>query len=160
MALKPDRIALADGSRMKWFMNETAERGGIVCSVAPGGNGMDDPDSKVHVPAGATGAPVGVLMNDVVNLNLNRQHLNQHKDEVQIGNKVSILQRGFVTTDVVATGITPVAGQAAYYTTGGEFTNATGSAQVGYFASGKDSDGYAEIEINIVMMDAHLYSIT
>ena len=77
MALKPDRIELADGSRIKYFMTETAERGIIVNLDANGGAGMDNPNATVSVPAGPSGNPAGVLMNDVVNLNLTRQHLNQ-----------------------------------------------------------------------------------
>lgn len=148
MALKPDRIELADGSRVKWFMNEVAERGGIVVLDSPGGEGMDDPDASVIVPAGATGVPAGVLMNDVVNLNLTRQRLNWHKDEVQVGNKVAVLRRGVVRTDVIDAS-TPNAGDAAYYGANGEFTTSTGSDQVGRFVSNKDAEGFAEIEINI-----------
>lgn len=149
MALKPDRIELADGSRIKYFMNETAERGIIVNLDSPGGEGMDDPDATVSVPAGASGNPAGVLMNDVVNLNLTRQHINWHKDEVQVGNKVDVLLRGVVRTDQVKSGDTPSAGDPAYYDANGEFTTSTGSDQVGRFVSGLDSDSYAEVEVNV-----------
>jgi Arc/MetJ family transcription regulator len=37
--------------------------------------------------------PVGLLLNDMVNIDLTRQHLNQHKDEVQKGGKVTLLKR-------------------------------------------------------------------
>lgn len=149
MALKPDRIELADGSRIKYFMNEVAERGVIVNLDAPGGEGMDDPDATVSLPSGASGAPAGVLMNDVVNLNLTRQHLNHHVDEVQIGNKVDILKRGFVRTNMVADGDTPGAGDAAHYTTDGEFTTTTTSDRVGTFVSELDAEGYVEVEVNV-----------
>ena len=99
MALKPDRIELADGSRIKYFMNVVSERGCIVNFGASSGEGMDDPDSVVALPTGPSGTPAGVLMNDVVNLNLTRQHLNQHVNEVQIGNKVDLLVRGVIRTN-------------------------------------------------------------
>ena len=149
MALKPDRIELADGSRIKYFMNEVAERGVIVNFDAPGGEGMDDPDATVSLPSGASGNPAGVLMNDVVNLNLTRQHLNHHVDETQVGNKVDLLRRGFIRTNMVVDGDTPSAGDPAYYDTDGLFTTSTGSDQVGVFVSNLDAEGYVEVEVNV-----------
>lgn len=149
MALKPDRIELADGSRIKYFMNVIAERGIIVDLDSPGGEGMDDPGAVVIVPPNASGDPAGVLMNDVVNLNLTRQHLNWHQDEVQVGNKVDLLVRGVVRTNMVLGGDDPVAGDPAHYTTLGLWTLDTTSVQVGRFVSSEDADGYVEIEVNI-----------
>ena len=68
MALKPDRIE--NQTDISFFMNTTAERGGVA-SVVTGGVGasMDDADAVVAYAAVASGAkPVGVLLNDVVNL--------------------------------------------------------------------------------------------
>lgn len=149
MALKPDRIELADGSRIKYFMNVVSERGCIVNFGATSGEGMDDPDSVVALPTGPSGTPAGVLMNDVVNLNLTRQHLNQHVDEVQVGNKVDLLVRGVIRTNSLKSGDTPNAGDPAHYDANGEFTTTTTSDQVGRFVSNADDDGYVEIEINI-----------
>lgn len=149
MALKPDRIELADGSRIKYFMNEVAERGVIVNFDAPGGEGMDNPDATVSLPSGASGNPAGVLMNDVVSLNLTRQHKNQHVDEVQVGDKVDLLRRGYIRTNMIVDGDDPAAGDPAYYDTDGLFTVDTGSDQVGVFTSPLDAEGYAEIEVNV-----------
>ncbi len=149
MALKPDRIELNDGSRIKYFMNVVAERGIIVNLDSPGGEGMDDPNATVSLPTGPSGNPAGLLMNDVVNLNLTRQHLNQHQDEVQVGNKVDLLVRGVVRTNLVKSGDDPVAGDPAHYDANGEFTVTTTSDQVGRFVSSEDADGYVEVEINI-----------
>lgn len=149
MALKPDRIELNDGSRIKYFMNVVAERGIIVDLDSPGGEGMDDPGAVVIVPPDPSGNPAGVLMNDVVNLNLTRQHINQHQDEVQVGNKVDLLVRGVIRTNMVLSGDDPVAGDPAHYTTLGEFTLDTTSVQIGRFVSSEDAEGYVEVEINI-----------
>lgn len=149
MALKPDRIELADGSRIRYFMAEVAERGIVVIKDTNGGSGMDDPSSTVSVPTGTGGVPAGVLMNDVVNLDLTRQHLNYHKDVVQIGDKVALLVRGVVRTNMLKTGDTPVAGNPAHFTANGEFTTTTTSAQVGEFIGVPDADGYVEVEVNI-----------
>jgi hypothetical protein len=149
MALKPDRISMAEGQRIKFFMTEVAEAGIVVNMDAPGGAGMDNPDATVSIPVGPSGAPAGVLMNDVVDLNLTRQHLNQHKDEVQVGNKVTILKRGVVRTNALKSGDTPDAGDPAHYTNDGEFTSSvTTSDQVGVFASPVDDEGYVEVEVN------------
>ena len=87
MALKPDRIELL--TDVSFFMSTTAERGGVVSAVtATSGVGvsMDDGNAVVAYAAVASGAkPVGVLLNDVVNLDLTRQHINWHKDETQVG---------------------------------------------------------------------------
>ena len=149
MALKPDRIELPDGSRIKFFMNEVAERGNIVNLDSPGGEGMDDPNATVSLPLGASGNPAGCLMNDVVDLNLTRQRRNWHQDQVQVGDKVDVLVRGVVRTDQIQSGDTPTAGDPAYYDVGGEFTTGTGSDQIGRFVSGLDAESYAEVEINI-----------
>jgi hypothetical protein len=151
MALKPDRIeSLTDVS---FFMNVAATRGGVAVFSGNGGVGssMDDADATVIYPTGSPSgtAPAGVLMNDVVNLDLTRQHINYHKDEVQLGGKVALLRRGQVTTNMVDSS-TPAAGDAAYYDGSGDFTTtSTNSVKVGTFLSGKDADGYVKVDINI-----------
>jgi hypothetical protein len=150
MALKPDRIE--DQTDISFFMNTTAERGGVVCvSTVGSGVAMDDANAVVQYKAVASGGkPVGVLLNDVVNLDLTRQHINYHRDEVQIGGKVTILQRGQVTTDLISG--TPTAGDAAYVGASGYLspTQATGAVQVGRFLSTVDADGFAKVSVNIV----------
>ena len=90
MALKADRHEL--DVDISFFYNEgTAERGGVVVLDTVGsGAAMDQAGAKVKYAA-ATNAliPVGILLNDVVNLDLTRQHINWHQDEVQKGGKVS-----------------------------------------------------------------------
>jgi hypothetical protein len=62
MALKPDRIELL--TDISFFMNTTAERGGVVSAVTMGsGVSMDDANAVVAYAAVASGArPVGVLL--------------------------------------------------------------------------------------------------
>lgn len=148
MALKPDRIeAYTD---ISFFMNVTGERGGIVVH-ATGGSGvsMDDANAVVQYASNQSGTvPAGLLLNDVVNLDLTRQHINWHKDEVQVGSKVTLLRQGQVTTNVIS-GV-PTIGQDAYYGANGKLTpTSTNSVKVGRFLSVKDSDGYAKVDINI-----------
>ena len=147
MALKPDRVEhLTD---LSFFMDETATRGQIVTHSSDGsGASMDDANAKVIVATGTGDNPAGLLLNDVVDLDLTRQHINFAKDEVQKGGKVLLLRRGTVVTDNVAG--TPAAGAKAYFTADAKNTSAAGSVQIGRFLSAEDADGYAKVEINIV----------
>jgi hypothetical protein len=150
MALKPDRIE--SYTDISFFCNSVAERGGVVVHVTSGnGVSMDDAGAVVAYPTANTGTkPAGLLLNDVVNLDLTRQHINWHKDEVQVGSKVTLLRQGQVTTNMVASGVAPAAGADAYYDNVGKLTTvATNSVKVGRFLSGKDADGYVKVDINI-----------
>lgn len=151
MALKPDRIELL--TDISFFMNTTATRGGVVSAVTSTtgvGVSMDDSNAVVEYAASVSGSkPLGILLNDVVNLDLTRQHINWHKDEVQLGGKVTLLRVGQVTTDMVDSS-TPKAGDDAYVGVSGLLsTTSTNSVKVGQFLSGKDSDGYTKVSVNI-----------
>ena len=147
MALKPDRVEhLTD---LSFFMDEIGTRGQIVTHSSNGsGASMDDANAKVIKATGTSDDPAGLLLNDVVDIDLTRQHINFAKDEVQKGGKVLLLRRGTVVTDNVAG--TPAAGAKAYFTTDAKITSAAGSVQIGRFLSAEDADGYAKVEINIV----------
>ena len=166
MALKGDRNIWADGYNLDFFMNVTSERGIIVVhNTAGSGASMDDGSATVVIPTGgASGTnPAGLLLCDVVNLDLTRQHLNQHLEEVQKGSKVPLLRHGWVVTNMIKSGDSPTAGQDAFYYSDGTLSvtnpqaGATSSDQgvnylqqkVGKFLSSKDADGYAKVEINI-----------
>ena len=151
MALKSDRIeAYTD---ISFFCNDTiAERGGVVVfSTLGSGVSMDDGNAVVTYAAGQSGkVPAGLLLNDVVSLDLTRQHINWHKDEVQTGSKVTLLRQGQVTTNLIVDGVTPGVGSGAYVGASGYLTTvSTNSVKVGTFLSSKDSDGYAKIDINL-----------
>ena len=140
MALKSDRIELL--TDISFFMNTTAERGGVagiaVSGTAGSGVSMDDANAVVAYVAAVSGTrPLGVLLNDVVNLDLTRQHINWHKDEVQLGGKVTLLRNGQVTTPAYV-GASGLIG-----------TSSTNAVQIGTFLSGKDADGYAKLSVNI-----------
>ena len=156
MALRPDRVEhLTD---LSFFMNETGERGVIVIhNTAGSGASMDDSNATVEIPdtaAEASGDPAGLLLNDVVNIDLTRQHINYMKDEVQQGGKVLLLRRGTVVTDQYSG--TPTAGEPAYFWIGGVLVADSDKlannspTQVGRFLSKPNSDGYVKVEINIV----------
>ena len=158
MALKSDRSVL--DTDISFFMNEAATRGGIA-SVSTGGSGaaMDQGEALVTYAALPSGkVPVGLLLNDMVNIDLTRQHLNQHKDEVQKGGKVTLLRKGYVVTNSLE-GTSPSAGDPAYVAHSGnlaasDLSNDEGDADgstrlVGRFLSGVDQDGYAKVYIDL-----------
>jgi len=158
MALKADRIHV--DSQIDYFMNEVAERGGIVSvSTAGSGAAMDSSSQLCTYQANPSGIqPLGVLMSEMVNLDLTRQHMNWHKEEVQQGGKVTIWSKGTVVTDRVYPGQTPSAGQTAYVGHSGYICStdvatdsqfAAAHRVVGRFLSIKDEDGYAKIAINL-----------
>ena len=148
MALKPDRIEfLTDISN---FMNTTAERGGVVSFLSSGvGASMDDGNAVVGYATLSSGTvPAGILLNDVVNYDLTKQHINWMKDEMQVGGKVTLLKIGQITSDMVVG--SPVAGNSAYVGPSGLVSvDSTNSIRVGTFLSGKDSDGFVKLSVNL-----------
>jgi len=149
MALKGDRHEL--DTEVTYFMNETASRGAVVSISTQGsGSAMDSSSAVATVAAEASGAtPLGILLNDVVNIDQTRQHLNWHQDEVQQGGKVTILTKGFVVTDQISG--TPTAGQTAYVADSGKIagTQDGTAVAIGRFLSTKDADGYAKVSVNL-----------
>ena len=165
MALKPDRHEVV--TDISFFMNETAERGIVVThSTAGSGAAMDDSNALVAIPTTASGSyPAGLLLNDVVNIDLTRQHLNQHQDEVQKGGKVTLLKQGYVVTNKLEVNSKPTVGAPADVASSGllSTTDPEGydgstldlsrkfdySTKVGRFLSTEDADGYAKVYIDI-----------
>ena len=153
MALKQDRHELQ--TDLHFFMNEAGNRGGIVC-VSTGGSGqaLDQGVSLCTYKAtGSGGKPLGFLLNDMVDIDQTRQHINFRRDEVVKGGKVTILRKGYVLTDQITSGVSPAAGDWAYLGNAGQVTNvntgAAASPQIGQFLSGKDADGYATVSVNL-----------
>ena len=112
---------------------------------------MDDSSAAVKKASASSDEPVGLLLNDVVNLDLTRQHINYAKDEVHQGGKVAVLRVGTVVTDQISGAIT--LGEEAFFAADGTLTSKTayaGSTQIGRWLSKKDADGFAKVAINIV----------
>jgi hypothetical protein len=157
MALKSDRYEAQ--TDISFFYNAgTATRGGVVVLDAASASGaaLDQGVNLVKYKlATATDVPVGILLNDVVDKDLTRTHLNWFKDEVQKGGKVTVLTQGWVLTSNITGSPTP--GQVAYAdsATAGNITNSAANAQasgnlaIGRFMSNKDADGYAKVFVNL-----------
>jgi len=160
MALKPDReYVLTDIST---FMSATAERGGIVSlsSATASGVALDQAGMSVAYTSTLSGVkPYGLLLNDVVNKDLTQTHLNFYKDEVQINSKVAVLKNGWVVTDMIYPGHTPVAGGKAYVGHSGyiaasnvatDHADTTGADKViGRFETVKNEDGFCRVRVNL-----------
>ena len=157
MALKGDRYELQ--TDVSFFMNEVAERGGVVTLASastPSGVAMDSSANVVTYVTNPSGkVPLGILLNDMVNIDLTRQHINWHKDELQKGGKVTVLRKGYVVTNLVGSG-TPTAGAYAYVADSGYISTSTralildlGAQPIGRFMTAKDTEGYAKVEINL-----------
>tara|TARA_B100001559_G_scaffold259870_1_gene224572 strand:- start:5146 stop:5601 length:456 start_codon:yes stop_codon:yes gene_type:complete len=150
MALKSDRYELQ--TDISFFYNAAATtRGCVVAHAAttdPTGGGMDQ---GVNLCAKSTSAvPVGILLNDVVDKDLTRTHLNQYKDEVQKGGKVTVLRKGYVVTNDITNKADVDAGDPAYAcedTAGNVATS--GTYQIGRFLTATDADDYAKVEVNL-----------
>ena len=156
MALKGDRYeGVTDVS---FFMTAAsgANKGGIAC-LSTGGSGvaLDQSNAVVTYAATASGnIPIGLLLNDMVNIDQTRQHINFHKNEVQTGGKVTLLTQGWVVTSMVSG--TPTAGAPAYLGATGNVTPTQDSAggnaanpPVGRFLSSKDEDDYVKLEVHL-----------
>ena len=156
MALKGDRYEAV--TLIDFFMDSVAERGGPVClETAGSGAALDQADAQVDYLANPSGyAPIGVLLNDVVNIDLTRQQKNFHKDEMQVQGKVCVLAEGWCVTNRITPGVTPTRGQLAYVGESGYFnvtapSDDSGMANmaIGRFLSTKDEDGYAKVYVRM-----------
>lgn len=146
--LKGRREDVIEGS---FFMNATAAAG-LCVSFSTGGSGeaLDDAAALAAAVTNPSGAvPLGILLYDVVNLDLTKQHINYLKPEVQVGNKVPILRRGWICTDRIVGN--PVAGNTCYLNGTGmvSASQAGGAPAIGTFLSSKDADGFAKVEVNL-----------
>lgn len=154
MALKGDRYEVIQDIRH--FMNEVAERGGIATmSTAGSGAAMDQSARLVTYAAQPSGkVPVGILMGDMVDVDLSRYKLNQHKNQSQKGGKVTLLKEGWVTTNMIYPGQSPAGGDKAYVGSSGFITNVgpnstNAGRQIGEFETSKDEDGYASVYVKL-----------
>lgn len=158
MALKPDRNELDVDISYFWAtgIGYGSERGGWVSatgSTAASGSAMDQAVNQVWYSLNATGLrPLGLLLNDVVNVDLTRQILNPYKSEVQVGDKITVLKKGYVLTNRIVTTIGPnsvaiTAGAPAYTGPSGFISSvASGSLGLGNTTtangSGKDFNAH------------------
>lgn len=160
MALKPHRRYNRADTDISFFLNETAERGLILTfSTMGSGQALDQSQALLTVSANPSGkVPAGILLNDMVDVDQSRYKLNEYKDEVQKGGKVTVAKRGEFLTNRLAPGIAPTTAQVAYLVGSGLISNASTNVTlhppIGRFTSTVDEDGYAKVELNLPMIHA------
>lgn len=157
MALKGDRFEAI--TSIEFFMNQVAERGGVVVSAtgstSNGGSGaaLDQFKSQVeYAAAGSSGRyPVGLLLNDMVNLDLTKTHPNWQRNQMQQGSKVTLLREGWVVTNMLVPGDVPALGSGAYLGNSGLLTTSSSAGQqkVGRFESAVDADGFCKVYVKL-----------
>ena len=153
MALKGDRNVLE--TDISFFCNEAVEKGQVLCvSTEASGSAMDNSSALAALKAEASGnletkAVLGVCLNDVVDIDQTREHINWHKDEVQKGGKVTIMTKGTIVTDQISG--TPTVGQVAYLADAGKIagTQDGDSPAIGRFLSTKDANDFCKVAINL-----------
>ena len=157
MALSGDRYEVIQD--ITFFMDQVAERGGCVTQLTAGsGASLDQAANEVSYTAAPSGyTPMGLLLNDVVDLDLTRQHINFHKNEVQKGGKVTILREGWVVTNMIYPGLTPAAQDLCYVSLSGylnttaeaDESSAVSSQPIGRFETTLDEDGYVKVYVKV-----------
>ena len=156
MALRPDRgyDEFTDISNY-WTTSQTsAEKGGVATVVTQGsGVALEDTANVVSYAANPSGAiPKGVLLRTVSPaLSATRDFINFDAQEVRPGDKVTLVRKGWLVTDMIPSGISPAVGDAAYVAASGNISSkqASGALQVGRFETTKDADGFARVFIDI-----------
>jgi len=151
MALAPRRQQI--WTEVHFALNEVAERGKIVCI-----NAGTTAAGEVTGLATATGLnihPVGVLLDDVENMNYDRHGEFLNRNVSDVGSVVGIGVKGDYETNLLVG--TPVAGKPAYLGASGYISanllldGASGknSPQVGYFRTVANANGYALVHIDL-----------
>jgi hypothetical protein len=162
MALLGDRYEVIQS--IEYFMDQVAERGGCATQLTAGsGVSLDQAAHAVSYAANPSGyTPMGILLNDVVDLDLTRQHINFHKNETQKGGKVTILREGWIVTNMVYPGVDPSAQDLCYVSLSG-YLNNTGESDassagadnpIGRFESTKDEDGFVKVYVKLPVVVA------
>lgn len=155
MALRPDRdyYAIDDISHF-WAASPvatTSEKGGVASlKTAGSGVSLDDRKNEVDYLANPSGAvPKGLMLADVKTYTGNRWFRNFHNGEVLPGEKVCLIRKGWVVTNMVSG--TPTAGDVAYLAQNGNVspTQLTGAPAVGKFDTGLDENGFAKVYVDL-----------
>lgn len=150
--LKPDRHIDPFATEITLKFNATAEAGTLMTYSAPGSGSAvpDETGGTVAVgPASPSGALVaGLLMHPFVAYDP-LLHRNVYKVTQYPGDKATLLRRGWVTTNVVASGAAPDSGKAAYLGANGKVTDAGPGPKVGQFMSRLDEQGYCRLLVDL-----------
>lgn len=127
-----------------YFMNYVAQKGTVLA--------FDKRDNKNGWVSAkhwdGSGTPIGVLVTDVVNMDLTKNHLAFHADQVQLGGKIRIITQGKLLVRF-GKGLRLPVGQPMYVDPKtGFLTWKALSVQVGKLRRPQDADGHCLVEVN------------
>ena len=147
MALGPNRQVFQ--TTIRYAVNEAAARGGIMCASATTAGAA----TYLTVPTGTNVRPLGILLDDVEDLNYDRHPEYLQRNVIDIGGGVGIANKGEFQTDLVVG--TPAQGQPAYlhpsgYVGATQLTDGLNPApRVGVFRTALDANGFATILVDL-----------
>lgn len=151
MALAPSRQVFQ--TNIKYALNEVTPRGRVVCLI-PGTTAAGEV-TALAVPTGVAVKPVGILLDDVEDLNYDRHPEYRQRSVVDVGSNVSIATEADLETDQLS-GPAPIAGQLAYLGVGGTLTTVQAddglgnvAPLLGWFQSGVNANGFAAVHIDL-----------
>lgn len=146
MALGPNRQVFQ--TTIAYAVNAAAARGGILCASTTAGQA-----EYLVAPTGAAIYPLGLLLDDVEDMNFDRHPEYLQREVVDIGSTIGISNKGYFQVDMIVG--TPSQGQPAYlhpsgYVGPAQLTDGVYSApRVGRFESAKDANGFANILVDL-----------
>lgn len=147
MALGPNRQVLH--TNIQFAVNAAAERGGILCAdTSTAGAAV-----YAVVPTGSTVYPIGILLDDVEEMNFDRHGEYLQREVVDVGSTVGIATKGDFQTNLIVG--TPTQGQPAYLHPSGyigatRLTDGVNPAPlVGKFRRAKDANGFATVFVDL-----------
>jgi hypothetical protein len=145
MALKGKREVLQTNTGWKIASGVSAERGAILCGT------ITDGTAQLITGTLKVGArPIGLLMDDVEDLDFTTRPQIWVRNVVPRGSEVSIMTKGRVKTNMLTIAAAPSGGMKAYLAQSGLVQTATGSGiVVGFFEGQKDADGYVDLFVDI-----------
>lgn len=154
MAIRPDRVI--EMTDCLHVLNDVSSKGVVLCfKTAGSGVALGDSHGIVQLAASPSGlVPAGLLLQDFVNIDETRFHINWNKEEQNIGDYCDMATKGWVVTNQY-TG-SPVEGNKAYLTANGQVTptvSATGGTAatplVGRFMGSPDELGFVKLGFNL-----------
>lgn len=146
MALGPNRQVFQ--TTIDYAVNAAAARGGILSYSSTAGQAE-------YNAAGSGALALGILLDDVEDLNFDRHPEYLQRNVVDIGSVVGIAIRGIFDTDQVVSGQTPAQGNPAYLHPDGEVGTTqlddgiAAAPRVGTFMSALDANGFVRLLVDL-----------
>ena len=166
MALKPERIVTESIGDRYTMLNQEVEQGTVLHVSASSATICDVYTEVSGVTTADKPFVAGILLTDVEHdyradsLGVMTRPMNFQRNVVGSGQKIALLTRGRIKTNLVSTHLgVPLFGSGAYAESSGYISceigdqlddgTAQNRRKIGYFTSSADADGYYEIVIDV-----------